>query len=311
MKTEDMRERFAATLIELAKEDPDIVLINSDSKKYSGTASFETEFPDRSFNVGIAEANMVSVAAGMASFGKVPFVTSFTSFASRRCFDQVTISWAYSGLHGVMVGANPGVASELNGGTHMSFEDIGIYRTIPRMVILEPCDAIELAGAMHEIVKLRQPVYLRLFRGKAPVLHADDFQFHIGRGEVMMDGSDVTLISYGMTVSHCMEAAEKLKADHISARVLNLCTIKPIDADLIVKAAQETKKLVTVDNHNVIGGIGSAVAEVVTSSDCPVQVRRLGVQDRFGEVGKLPYLEKVFGLDPDSIADSVRDFLKK
>lgn len=309
MIMQDMRKQFVSTLVAMAEDNPDIVLINSDSQKVCGTAPFEEAFPERSYNVGIAEANMVSVAAGFSAFGKIPFVNSFTSFMTRRCFDQITVSLAYAGLSAVLVGTNPGIASELNGGTHMSFEDIGIMRTLPRMVIVEPCDAVQLSAAMNDIVKIAQPVYLRLFRGKARLLHDEGYRFQLGHGDVLRAGRDVTIIGSGMTVAPCLDAAQLLEGHGIDARVIDLHTLKPVDAGLIIQAAKETGRLVTVDNHNVIGGMGSAVAEVVTSSDCPVPVKRLGVQDRFGEVGKLPYLEKVFGLDAESIAAEVSAFV--
>lgn len=304
----DMKKKFNDTLLEIARADKDVILINSDSQKVSGTACFAKEFPDRAYNVGIAEANMTSVAAGFATFGKMPVINSFTAFMTRRCFDQITISLAYAGLPAILVGTNPGVSSELNGGTHMSFEDVGIMRMLPGVTVLEPADAVQLEQAMKEAAASRRLTYLRLFRGMARDLYGEDYHFIPGKGDVLREGSDVTLIGSGMTVAWCLEAAELLKEDGISAEVINIHTVKPIDRELIIREANKTGSIVTVENSSILGGLGSAVTEVV-SEFCPVPVKRLGVADRFGEVGDLEYLKRIFGLDPESIRSSVKEFV--
>lgn len=304
----DMKQKFNDTLLQLAREDPAVITINSDSQKVSGTAGFAREFPDRSFNVGIAEANMTSVAAGFATFGKMPVINSFTAFMTRRCFDQITISLAYAGLPAMLVGTNPGISSELNGGTHMSFEDVGIMRLLPGMTILEPADALQLEQMMREAIQSRKLTYLRLYRGLAPDLYQENYRYTPGKGDIMRFGKDVTIIGSGMTVAWCLEAADLLMQEGISAEVVNMHTIKPIDRDLVVEEAIKTKKIVTVENASILGGLGGAVAEAV-SETFPVPVKRIGVADRFGEVGDLEYLKRTFGLDPLSICNSVLEFI--
>lgn len=304
----DMKKKFNDTLLQLAREDRGVIIINSDSQKVAGTAGFAAEFPERSYNVGIAEANMASVAAGFATFGKMPVINSFTAFMTRRCFDQITISLAYAGLPAMLVGTNPGIASELNGGTHMSFEDVGIMRLLPGMTILEPADGIQLEQMMREAILSRKLVYFRLFRGMAPNLYGEDYRYVPGKGDIMREGKDVTLIGSGMTVAWCLEAADLLALEGIQAEVVNMHTIKPLDEELVTEEARKTRKIVTVENSSIMGGLGGAVAEVV-SEKCPVPVKRIGVADRFGEVGDLEYLKHTFGLDAQSICESVREFV--
>lgn len=307
-KTE-MRKVFNDTLLEIAKENPDVVVINSDSQKVSGTGVFAREFPERIYNVGIAEANMTSVAAGFSSFGKIPVINSFTAFMTRRCFDQITISLAYAHLPAILVGTNPGISSEVNGGTHMSFEDVSIMRTLPGVTVVEPSDAVQLKQVMEDVINNKKLTYLRLYRGMAPDLHGEDYHYTPGKGDVLREGEDVTIIGSGMTVAWCMEAAGLLEKEGISATVIDMHTIKPLDTELIYKEALKGKRIVTVENASILGGLGSAVAETV-SEFCPVPVRRLGVNDRFGEVGGLEYLKKTFGLDAESICKSVKEFVR-
>ena len=268
LESQEMRKVYCDTMIALAKEDPRIVDVEADLTGAHGMKPFKAAYPDRSFNVGIAEANMVGVAAGLSACGKIPFVHSFATFASRRCFDQIAISVCYAGLNVKIVGSDPGVGAELNGGTHMALEDMGIMRTLPGMTVFEPTDSVQLRKALPAIVEHEGPVYIRLFRRQAENVFDDGYEFDLGKADLLRDGSDVTLIASGVCVANALQAAETLAQEGVSARVLNIHTIKPIDADAVIKAASETGALVTAENHNVIGGLGSAVAEAHAAGTC-------------------------------------------
>ncbi len=305
LESQEMRKVYCDTMIALAKEDPRIVDVEADLTGAHGMKPFKAAYPDRSFNVGIAEANMVGVAAGLSACGKIPFVHSFATFASRRCFDQIAISVCYAGLNVKIVGSDPGVGAELNGGTHMALEDMGIMRTLPGMTVFEPTDSVQLRKALPAIVEHEGPVYIRLFRRQAENVFDDGYEFDLGKADLLRDGSDVTLIASGVCVANAFQAAETLAPDGVSARVLNIHTIKPIDAAAVIKAASETGALVTAENHNVIGGLGSAVAEVLAEQR-PTPLERVGVKDHFGQVGKAPYLMGVFGITAADIAKAAR-----
>ena len=305
LESQEMRKVYCDTMIALAKEDPRIVDVEADLTGAHGMKPFKAAYPDRSFNVGIAEANMVGVAAGLSACGKIPFVHSFATFASRRCFDQIAISVCYAGLNVKIVGSDPGVGAELNGGTHMALEDMGIMRTLPGMTVFEPTDSVQLRKALPAIVEHEGPVYIRLFRRQAENVFDDDYEFDLGKANLLRDGSDVTLIASGVCVANALQAAETLAQEGVSARVRNIHPIKPIDADAVSKAASETGALVTAENHNVIGGLGSAVAEVLAEQR-PTPLERVGVKDHFGQVGKAPYLMGVFGITAADIAKAAR-----
>ena len=305
LESQEMRKVYCDTMIALAKEDPRIVDVEADLTGAHGMKPFKAAYPDRSFNVGIAEANMVGVAAGLSACGKIPFVHSFATFASRRCFDQIAISVCYAGLNVKIVGSDPGVGAELNGGTHMALEDMGIMRTLPGMTVFEPTDSVQLRKALPAIVEHEGPVYIRLFRRQAENVFDDGYEFDLGKADLLRDGSDVTLIASGVCVANALQAAETLAQEGVAARVINIHTIKPIDADAVIKAASETGALVTAENHNVIGGLGSAVAEVLAEQR-PTPLERVGVKDHFGQVGKAPYLMGVFGITAADIAKAAR-----
>ncbi|WP_308775317.1 transketolase family protein [uncultured Bilophila sp.] len=305
LESQEMRKVYCDTMIALAKEDPRIVDVEADLTGAHGMKPFKAAYPDRSFNVGIAEANMVGVAAGLSACGKIPFVHSFATFASRRCFDQIAISVCYAGLNVKIVGSDPGVGAELNGGTHMALEDMGIMRTLPGMTVFEPTDSVQLRKALPAIVEHEGPVYIRLFRRQAENVFGDDYEFDLGKADLLRDGSDVTLIASGVCVANALQAAETLAGEGLSARVLNMHTIKPVDAEAVIRAASETGALVTAENHNVIGGLGSAVAEVLAERR-PTPLERVGVKDHFGQVGKAPYLMGVFGITAEDIAKAAR-----
>jgi transketolase len=306
----ELREVYTELLIETAKKDNRIVAVDADLMKATKAIPFRDQFPERAIDVGVAEANMIGVAAGLAAFGKVPFTHSFTPFATRRCYDQVAISVAYAGLNVKMVGSDPGVAAELNGGTHMSFEDVALMRNIPGMVVFEPTDSTQLRQAFPEIVRHYGPVYIRLYRKQAEKIYDDNYKFRWGKADTLVQGSDVTIITSGIMARTSLDAAEMLKEQGISARVINMHTIKPLDEAAVVSAARETGAIVTAENHSVINGLGSAVAEVICGQ-CPVPLRRIGVQDHFGEVGKMPFLNKKYKMTAEDIVKAVREVIKK
>lgn len=296
-----MRDVYCNTLRRLARQDERIVVLEADMMKSSGTAPFQAEFPDRFLNVGIAEANMIGVAAGLAACNKIPVAHSFGCFLSRRCLDQIAISVAYTSLNVKLCGTTPGITAELNGGTHMSMEDVGIMRSLATMVICEPADTIQLEQALPQLLAHRGPAYLRLFRGVAERITGPDYVFELGKADTILPGDDVTLFATGIMVKPSLDAAAILQRDGISAQVVNVHTVKPIDAEGVARAAGETGAAVTAENHNIIGGLGSAVAEVLAER-MPVPMLRVGVRDRFGEVGRREELAGKLGLTAQDIA---------
>ena len=309
MKDElEMRKVFNDTLIELSKTNDKIVVIESDLQSCHLTNKFfGKEYPDRVINVGIAEANMIGVAAGMSTMGKIPFALSFGPFATRRCFDQIFISVAYAKQNVKIVGSDPGVTAEANGGTHMPFEDMAIMRSVPTMICFEPTDAAQFKAALPQIVDHYGPVYIRMFRKQAEQVFCDECMkdFKLGKASKVKDGKDVTIFASGIMVSRAVEAAELLKAEGIDAAVSNMHTWKPIDEEAIEEAAKKTGAIVTAENHNVIGGLYSAVAEVVAKK-CLVPVEAVGVNDEFGQVGKNAYLSEVYHLTTADIVAAAK-----
>ena len=305
----EMRQTLAGALVERAKTDDRIVVIEADLMSCHATKVFKQEFPERFVNVGIAEQNMIGIAAGMSTMGKIPFAYSFGPFATRRCYDQIFISVAYARQNVKIVGTDPGVLAEYNGGTHMPFEDMALMRAIPHMVCFEPVDATMLEKAVDQIVDYQGAVYIRLQRKKAEKVFDDTLKFELGKAIKIKDGKDVTLIASGIMVARAIEAAELLKEDGISARVVNIHTWKPIDKDAIIKCAKETGAIVTCENHNVCNGLGSAVAEVVCQNS-PVPMRLVGVKDEFGQVGKNAYLSEQYHITTQDIAEAAREVVK-
>lgn len=297
----EVRQVMAAGLVEAARKDDRIVVLDADLMSCHSTKCFLEAFPERFINVGIAEANLIGVAAGMAAFGKIPFAFSFAPFATRRCYDQIFISVAYSKLPVKIVGSDPGVMAEANGGTHMPFEDMSIMRAIPKMVCFEPTDATMLAKALPQIIDYPGAVYIRMFRKKAEKIYDDSLDFKLGKAVTLKEGKDVTLVASGIMVGRALKAAEELAAEGITARVVNVHTWKPIDEDAIVESVKATGAVLTCENHSTYGGLGSAVAEVVVEK-CPAPMEFIGVKNSFGEVGKEAYLSEKFGL---TVADIV------
>lgn len=291
------REAYGEALAELGDK-YDFLVLDADLAAATKTGIFKKKFPERFFDCGIAEGNMISVAAGIASTGKCVFASSFAMFAAGRAFEQVRNSVGYPHL-GVKIGAtHAGITVGEDGATHQCLEDIALMRTIPGMTVINPADAVEAKAAVEAAINFDGPVYLRFGRFATPIFNINpDYKFEIGKGVKVVDGNDVTFVATGIMVSMAMEAAEMLEAEGIKARVINIHTIKPIDRDIIIAAAKETGAIVTAEEHNIIGGLGSAVAEVV-GEECPVPVLRVGVKDTFGRSGTVPALLEAYGLTP-------------
>ena len=303
------RDAYGQTLVELGNEREDIVVMDADLAAATKTGMFKKAHPDRFFNAGIAEGNMMSIAAGLASCGKTVFASSFAMFATGRAFEQIRNSIAYPHLNVKIAASHAGVSVGEDGATHQCCEDIGIMRTVPGMVILNPADAPEAKAAVRAAAEYKGPVYLRFGRLAVPVFNEENVVFEIGKGKVMREGTDVTVIATGLEVNEAMIAADTLAAEGISVRVVNMATIKPIDKDLILACAADTGAIVTAEEHNIIGGLGSAVAEVLVESGKPVPMLRVGVEDTFGRSGPALELLDLYGLTAPHIAEKVKAVL--
>ncbi len=303
------REAYGLALAEFG-DTYDIVVLDADLSKSTKTETFQKKFPERFFNTGIAEGNMMSTAAGLAACGKIVFASSFAMFAAGRAFEQIRNSVCYPNLN-VKIGAtHAGISVGEDGATHQCLEDIGIMRTIPNIVILNPADKAESILAVEAAIKHNGPVYLRFGRLAVPeIFDRETYKFEIGKGVELISGTDATIIATGLMVPEAMEAAEKLKEEGISVRVINMATIKPIDSEIIIKAAKETGAIVTAEEHNIIGGLGSAVAEVLCENS-PVPMLRVGTRDVFGQSGKPAELFEIYGLTAENIKKNVKDVLK-
>ena len=303
------REAYGNALAELG-EKYDFVVLDADLAAATKTGVFKKKYPERFFDCGIAEGNMMSVAAGIATTGKVVFASSFAMFAAGRAYEQVRNSIGYPHLN-VKIGAtHAGITVGEDGATHQCIEDFALMRAIPGMTVINPADAVEAKAAVEAAINFVGPVYMRFGRYAVPVINDNaDYKFEIGKGVEMKDGSDITIVATGMMVSMALEAAEALNDKGISVRVVNIHTLKPIDKDIILKAAKETGAIVTAEEHSIIGGLGSAVAEVV-GEGCPVPVVRLGVNDEFGHSGKVPPLLEMYGLTTANLIAKVEEALK-
>ena len=304
------RESYGEALRDLAEEYPQLVVLDADLAAATKTGIFKKAYPDRFFDCGIAEANMMGVAAGLAACGKIPFASTFAMFAAGRAFEIVRNSIGYPHLN-VKIGAtHAGISVGEDGATHQCNEDIALMRTIPGMTIINPCDDVEARAAVKAALDFNGPVYMRFGRLAVPVINdAATYKFELGKGVTMRDGSDLTIVATGLMVNEAMQAAEALAADGISARVVNIHTIKPLDRELICKCAKETGVIVTAEEHSIIGGLGSAVAEAVTEC-CPVPVVKIGVNDEFGHSGTAADLLKEFGLSAENIALKAKEAVK-
>ena len=303
------RDSYGNALASLGKEHENLVVLDADLAAATKTGIFKKEFPERHIDCGIAEANMIGIAAGLASTGKVPFCSSFAMFAAGRTFEQIRNSVGYPHLN-VKIGAtHAGISVGEDGATHQCNEDIALMRTIPGMTIINPSDDVEAKAAVKAAYEMEGPVYLRFGRLAVPVINdRDDYKFEIGKGVVLKEGTDLTLIATGLEVAESLAAAEKLEAEGISVEVINMHTIKPLDVDLVVRSAAKTGKVVTVEEHSIIGGLGSAVAEVLAEKQ-PAKLLRIGVEDRFGESGPALKLLEKYELDAAGIYKKVKAFL--
>ena len=298
------REAYGNALAELG-EKYDFVVLDADLAAATKTGTFKKKFPERFFDCGIAEGNMMTVAAGLAAAGKTPFASTFAMFAAGRAFEQIRNSIGYPHLN-VKIGAtHAGITVGEDGATHQCLEDIATMRTIPGMTIINPADATEARLAVEAALNFDGPVYLRFGRLAVPVMFDGDYKFEIGKGVQLADGNDVTIIATGIMVDMALKAKDMLASEGISARVINIHTIKPLDEEIVVKAAMETGAIVTAEEHNVIGGLGGAVAETVCEK-CPVPVVRVGVEDKFGHSGKVPALLEMYGLTPENIVEKAK-----
>ena len=303
------RASYGAALVELGKKHENLVVLDADLAAATQTGMFKKEFPERHIDCGIAECNMMGIAAGLATTGKIPFASTFAMFAAGRAFEQVRNSIAYPKIN-VKIGAtHGGISVGEDGATHQCCEDIALMRTIPGMVVMNPSDDVEAKAAVKAALDHQGPVYIRFGRLAVPVINdKPDYKFEIGKGVTLREGKDVTLVATGLEVSETLAAAEKLAADGIDAKVINIHTIKPLDEDLIVAAAKETGKVVTIEEHSVIGGLGSAVCDCL-SAKAPTQVLKIGINDTFGESGPAVELIKKYGLDADGIYAKVKEFM--
>ena len=303
------RESYGNSLKELAEEFPNLVVLDADLAAATKTGIFRKAYPDRHIDCGIAEENMMGVAAGLSLVGKIPFVSSFAMFAAGRAFEQVRNSVGYPHLN-VKIGAtHGGISVGEDGATHQCCEDIALMRTIPGMTVIVPSDDIEAKAAVKAAAAMEGPVYMRFGRLAVPVINDEDYKFEIGKGKVLREGTDVAIIANGLCVAESLDAAEKLAAEGINAQVINMATVKPLDTELVLEAAKATGKVVTVEEHSVIGGLGGAVAEVL-SEKAPTQMLRIGINDVFGESGPAVKLLEKYGIDAAGIYNKVKAFVK-
>lgn len=305
------RESYGNALVEVGAENPNVVVLDADLAAATKTGVFKKAYPERHIDCGIAECNMVGIAAGLASTGMIPFVSSFAMFAAGRAFEQVRNSVGYPHLN-VKIGAtHAGITVGEDGASHQCNEDIALMRTIPGMVVMCPADDVEAKAAVRAAVEHEGPVYMRFGRAASPVINdRPDYKFEIGKGQILREGTDVTIVATGICVGNALEAAEKLAQDGISAEVINICTIKPLDEELIVASAKKTGKVVTAEEHSVIGGLGSAVCDALCK-EYPVPVCKIGMQDVFGESGSAAALVEKYGLDEAGIYKTVKEFVGK
>lgn len=305
------REAYGKTLAGLAEVNPNIVVLDADLSKSTKTADFKAVAPERFFNMGIAEGNMMGVAAGLSTCGKIPFVSTFAMFAAGRAFEQIRNSICYPRLNVKICATHAGLTVGEDGATHQAIEDLSLMRSIPNMVVINPSDAVETEAAIKAVAEYDGPCYVRLGRMAVETINTNaDYKFEIGKGITLSEGNDITIIATGIMVEAAMQAKEMLKSLGVNARVINIHTIKPIDKDLIIKAAKETGVIITAEEHSVIGGLGSAVAEVV-SENCPVRVVRIGVNDVFGESGKPNELLEGYGLTAENIVEKAKKLVSE
>ncbi|MDO8686460.1 MAG: transketolase family protein [Clostridiales bacterium] len=305
---EGYRNTFGMAIVEIGKTNQDVVVLTADLAGTTRVIKFAENFPDRFFQAGIAEQNLIGMAAGLASCGKIPVVTTFATFASMRCCEQLRSDVAYTGFNVKVIGVDSGISMGTLGATHNAIEDMGIIRSIPNILILSPCDGLELVKAINAAIEQRGPVYVRMGGGKSlkPV-YKENYEFNVGKAVTLREGKDGTIIATGTMVSKALEAADILSGDNISLRVINVHTIKPVDEDIIVKAANETKNIITIEEHSVIGGLGSAVADVMAQAGVGTLIK-IGLPDAFGPIAPYQELLAYYGLTPEKITVTIKQF---
>ena len=311
LDSKEMRAVYGEVFCEIAKDNKKIVAINCDLCSSMGLKNFAATYPDQAINVGIQEANGCSMAGGMSAAGMIPFFNTFSVFATRRVYDQIFMCAAYPKLNVKIIGGDAGVSATSNGGTHMPFEDIGIMRVMPGVTILEPSDSVMLKDLVKQLSTTYGVQYMRFTRKNTVKLYEEGSTFEIGKAIMVKDGTDATVITCGILVAEALKAADILKEEGINLRVIDMFTIKPIDADCIVKCAKETGAIVTAENHQLIGGLSSAVAEVLAENGIAIPFEKVGIKDEFGEVGDQDYLMERFKLTAPYIAEAVKKALKK
>ena len=304
------RDAYGKALVKLGEMNDNVVVLDADLSKSTKTFDFGKIFPERFFNMGIAEQNLIGAACGLATAGKIPFASTFAMFATGRAFEVIRNSACYPKLNVKVCATHAGITVGEDGASHESVEDISIMRSIPNMTVLVPADGVETEQMIFEAAKFNGPMYVRLGRSAVPTLFDENYKFEIGKGSVVRDGNDATIIACGMMVSEAIIAHEALKAEGINVRVINMSTIKPIDREIIINAAKETKAIITAEEHSIIGGLGSAVSEVIVE-ECPVVVKRVGVNDTFGESGTPAELLKKYGLTSEDIVKAVKEAIDK
>ena len=300
------RQSYGEKLAEIGKANKNIVVFDADLSGATKTSIFAKEFPDRFYNMGIAEQNMVATAAGMSTFGKIPYVSTFAVFAAGRAYDQIRNSVCYPNLNVKICATHAGITVGEDGATHQMLEDLGLMRGLPNMTVLSTSDDTQTKWAVEEISKIQGPVYLRLCRLATPVIYDESQKFEIGKAIQIGDGTDACVFATGVTVSECLKAKEELSKENINIRVIDIHTIKPIDKELIVKCAKECKKLISVEDHSVINGLGTAISDVLTC-EYPSKLTKLGINDTFGKSGKAEDLLKYFGLTSESIIKKIKE----
>ena len=302
----ELRAVFADCLKQIMEKDERVVVVDADLARASGTLSLRDIFPERALDVGVAEANMVSIAAGLASYGFLPFCTTFSPFMARRACDQVALSVVYSKQNVKLVGTDPGVTAELNGGTHCGLEDINIMRGFVDMVVFEPVDEVQLEQAMPQIINYDGPMYIRLARKAQPQVFGADYKFELFKADTLIEGADVSIFATGIMVKESLDAAKLLQVEGISAEIINVHTIKPLDSETILKSVRKTGCAVTAENHSTVGGLYSAVSELLCSQH-PARVKAIGMDNTLGQVGMMPDLMKEFKLTASDIAQAAKD----
>lgn len=303
------REAYGKALVKLGKINDNVVVLDADLSKSTKTNDFLKAYPNRFFNMGIAEQNLVGAACGLAAAGKIPFASTFAMFATGRAFEVIRNSVCYPKLNVKIAATHAGITVGEDGGSHQSVEDISLMRSIPNMTVLVPADGMEAEKMIFAAAEFDGPMYIRLGRSAVPTIFEEDYNFEIGKGTVLRDGNDVTIIACGIMVNEALKASDILKEQNINARVINMSTIKPIDTELILKAAKETKAIITAEEHSIIGGLGSAVSEIVSESN-PVIVKKVGMKDCFGESGTPGELLEKYGLTATEIVRKVKEVLK-